>query len=84
MRPQVPLGLEAIVRQAIEVHVDLRYQTPNEFARNLERFANFRRTNTRMHPSPGLPPEEPKSLGADPDVDTDDGSEPDGEPALLC
>ncbi len=53
LRGSIPLGLEAIVRQAIETHVELRHQTADELARDLERFANTRRTNTRSHPPPG-------------------------------
>jgi serine/threonine protein kinase len=57
----VPLGVEAIIRQAIEIHPDLRYQTAEEMAIDLERFANHRRGSTRRHtgplPCPGELPE---------------------------
>lgn len=54
--PQVPLGLEAIIRQAIDIHPPLRYQTAGDLARDLARFASTRRTGTRSHPGAGISP----------------------------
>jgi serine/threonine protein kinase len=51
--PELPLGLEAIVRQAVETNRDLRYRNAIDMARDLERFANYRRVDTREHPGAG-------------------------------
>jgi serine/threonine protein kinase len=74
LAPQLPLGLEAIIRQATETHPGLRYQSADELARDLERFASSRRTRTRFHPSSGLP----WGFG-----EPDDDGDPDPQPALL-
>ncbi len=72
----VPLGLEAIIRQAIESHILLRYQTAVEMALDLERFAQNRRPNTRKHSSPEIPSQHQLP----PDEEQNDGA---GEFALI-
>ncbi|MBI4584516.1 MAG: serine/threonine protein kinase [Planctomycetes bacterium] len=72
----VPLGLEAIIRQAIESHILLRYQTAVEMALDLERFAQNRRSNTRKHRGPEAPFLNPPP----PDEEDIDGA---GEFALI-
>jgi serine/threonine protein kinase len=85
--PETPLGLEAIVRQALDVQLELRYQTAADMAKDLDRFASQRRTGTRNHPSE-KPPQEISNLGDRDDLndglddDTFDG--PDPEPAKIC
>jgi serine/threonine-protein kinase len=44
---RVPLGLDAVIRQAIEVHPRLRYPTAEELADDLERFAEGKRGHRR-------------------------------------
>jgi serine/threonine protein kinase len=49
----VPLGLEAVIRQATEANPLLRHATGEELARDLERFAERKRGPTRRHgPAP--------------------------------
>lgn len=85
IRHDVPLGLEAIIRQAIQTDVDLRHRSADDLARDLERFASSRRIQTRSHPSPGFAPEQ--LIGDDDGEDDIDenggGSETDGQPAVL-
>lgn len=75
--PQLPLGLEAIARQALDDHLEIRYQTAADMARDLDRFASQRRTGTRAHPSEGMSEDTDNR-----DDDTLDG--PDPEPAKIC
>ena len=72
---EVPLGLEAVVRQALDIHLELRYQNAGEMARDLDRFSNQRRTGTRKHPSDSTPTD------YESDEDTLDG--PDPKPAPI-
>lgn len=72
---EVPLGLEAVVRQALDIHLELRYQNAGEMARDLDRFSNQRRTGTRKHPSDSTPTD------YESDEDTLDG--PDPQPAPI-
>jgi serine/threonine-protein kinase len=51
--PTVPLGLEAIIRQATGSHVAMRYQSAGDMALDLDRFANNRRPNSRKHTRAG-------------------------------
>lgn len=69
----VPLGLEAIVRQALDIRPELRHASAVDMARDLERFARNRRTNTRSHPG----------LGGYSAEDSDDRDDPDPELARL-
>jgi serine/threonine protein kinase len=63
LNPQVPLGLEAVIRQAIEGNPLLRYSSAEELAHDLERFASRKRGCPRRHPSQG------------PEHDGDDGQQ---------
>ena len=44
---KLPLGLEAVIRQAIEPNPRLRYPTSGAFAVDLERFAELKRGHRR-------------------------------------
>jgi serine/threonine protein kinase len=52
VNPYVPLGLDAIVRQAIEPNRLLRYPSAAEMARDLRRFVSHRRGSHRCHHHP--------------------------------
>jgi len=54
MNPEIPLGLEAVIRQAIEANPTLRHATASELAWDLERFAERKRGHTRRHDCPRL------------------------------
>lgn len=47
MNPRLPLGLDAVIRQAIEPSPRLRYGAMGDFAEDLERFAERRRGHRR-------------------------------------
>ncbi len=53
LNPEVPLGLEAVIRQATEANLLLRHSSAEELARDLERFAARKRGSPRRHPSQG-------------------------------
>jgi serine/threonine protein kinase len=76
--PQIPLALEAILRQALEKNLELRYESAGNLARDFERFADDRRPNTR-----GLKAQAPKISPPDgakglPDQSGDGGDDGDG------
>jgi hypothetical protein len=64
--PEMPLGLEAIIRQATDLRPELRHPSALDFARDLERFAENRRPRPRHHPSAGGWPESDDDLHDDP------------------
>lgn len=66
-QPALPLGLEAVIRQAVQTHVSLRYGRALDMARDLERFANNRRPNTRSHPGVGGYDDDPEASRDDDD-----------------
>lgn len=64
LNPEVPLGLEAVIRQAIEANPTLRHSSAGELARDLERLGAGKRGPTRRHqPLEGSPDDE---QGSDP------------------
>jgi len=62
LNPEIPLGLEAVIRQAIEESPLLRHGTAEELACDLERFAACKRGTARRHHldpwSAGMPPDD--------------------------
>jgi serine/threonine-protein kinase len=69
LNPEIPLGLEAVIRQAIEAGPTLRHSSAGELAHDLERFAARKRGPTRRHGFPTSP--------AGPGEDEEDDSLPD-------
>jgi len=55
LNPEIPLGLEAVIRQAIEESPTLRHSSAGELAHDLERFAARKRGKGRRHGFPCLP-----------------------------
>jgi len=56
LNPEIPIGLEAVIRQAIDVNPLIRHASAGDLASDLDRFAARKRGMTRRHQPPGLSP----------------------------